>query len=678
MKQRQSHFFIVLLISLAFFNFVLPFVFNNELSVAGQSTLLPRLKVSSNGRFLVTETNEPFFWLGDTAWQLQRATPQEVTTYLDNRKSRGFTLIQGPTLTGNTDVRGGTNYAGQRNDNPGSPNEAWFTHIDYIVNQAEARGLYIALVVIWGTEASKFSSANQAFTYGQWLGNRYKDKSNVIWIVAGEYLGSGSSSSTLEKWRQLGLGLKNGSQNKHLVTIHGSWGPNDTDKTSATYFHNESWLDFNMAQTGQGGDWVSDGGWNIISKDYNRTPVKPSLDGEPTYEGWWNGTGITWNASGVRKRAYWAVFTGSFGYTYGAHGIWDWHKPGESGTTTGNAWTEAINFEGGSDMVYMKNLMLSRPYATRVPDQSIITAGAGSNESGAWATRDSDGGSTGSYLFVYTPSAGRNFSVNLAKLTGSTVHGWWFNPTNGSVTDLGTFSKSGTRSFTSPSGSDYVLVLDDAAKNYAQPGQVNGGTNPPPNPPPPNPPPSGTGLVIDQALTLDKTSLPATGGTLTGTVRYKNTSTSALTVNNIIIAGRPPGGTNLGGPYYDFSPSSGSITIQPGATYTLTASRSITSSDPTGTWYTFVTYNDSGGWHDTDASQNRSFTVGVTTNQPTGCNADYNNNGTVDIADFQTFGQNYKVNGIQCALDIIGNDCYLNIADFQEFGQAYKVTNLCQ
>lgn len=66
------------------------------------------------------------------------------------------------------------------------------------------------------------------------------------------------------------------------------------------------------------------------------------------------------------------------------------------------------------------------------------------------------------------------------------------------------------------------------------------------------------------------------------------------------------------------------------------------------------------------------------TTPPDGCKADYNSNGTVDLTDFQAFGQRYKQPGIQCNYDVIGGNCFLDIADFQAFGQVYKVANLCQ
>src|SRR2546428_81363 len=53
----------------------------------------------------------------------------------------------------------------------------------------------------------------------------------------------------------------------------------------------------------------------------------------------------------------------------------------------------------------------------------------------------------------------------------------------------------------------------------------------------------GGGLVISTPLTLDKTTAVA-GDTLRGTVTYQNTSSSPISVQALVIGGRPPGGTN--------------------------------------------------------------------------------------------------------------------------------------
>src|SRR5207237_2867209 len=67
----------------------------------------------------------------------------------------------------------------------------------------------------------------------------------------------------------------------------------------------------------------------------------------------------------------------------------------------------------------------------------------------------------------------------------------------------------------------------------------------------------------------------------------------------VTIGGRPPGGTNGAGPYYDLTPTLAAQTVPPGATVTLAASRAFTAGDPTGSWCAFATYQDAGGaWHD--------------------------------------------------------------------------------
>jgi Protein of unknown function (DUF4038) len=55
----------------------------------------PLLSVSANHRFLQTSTGKPFFWLGDTGWLLfSKSSQEEAIAYLDDRKAKGFNVIQ--------------------------------------------------------------------------------------------------------------------------------------------------------------------------------------------------------------------------------------------------------------------------------------------------------------------------------------------------------------------------------------------------------------------------------------------------------------------------------------------------------------------------------------------------------------------------------------------------------
>ena len=68
---------------------------------ATQANARPRLAcdVSDNRRFLVTADGRPFFWLGDTAWELfHRLTREDAVRYLDNRARLRFTVIQAVAL----------------------------------------------------------------------------------------------------------------------------------------------------------------------------------------------------------------------------------------------------------------------------------------------------------------------------------------------------------------------------------------------------------------------------------------------------------------------------------------------------------------------------------------------------------------------------------------------------
>jgi hypothetical protein len=95
--------------------------------------VLGRLKISSNQRYLQFENGQPFFYLGDTAWELfQRLNREEATEYLTNRAHKGFTVIQAVVLApadGLTvpNAYGQLPFAGA---DPTKPNETYFQHVD--------------------------------------------------------------------------------------------------------------------------------------------------------------------------------------------------------------------------------------------------------------------------------------------------------------------------------------------------------------------------------------------------------------------------------------------------------------------------------------------------------------------------------------------------------------------
>lgn len=455
------------------------------LSALATAAPLPRLKVSDNHRFLVTEDGQPFFWLGDTTWELfHRLNREDAVRLLDNRVERKFNVLQSVAiaeLDGQTDPNayGDLPFIDLDVTRPavkdGPQNDYW-DHVDFIVREANQRGIYLGFLPTWGrfwhdtnNDRKPLFTAANAEVYGEWLGRRYKD-AGLIWILGGDR--SVDSDEQKEIIRAMARGLRKGDGGTHLMTFHPPGG-----NGSSTWFHDDVWLDFNMRQNGHTAEFT--GRYDQTRKDYDRTPVKPVLDGEPIYED----HPVSFDAkkfghsiaSDVRRPLYWDLFSGAFGHTYGHHSVWQMWSPTKGPINNPLLpWSEAINQPGAAQMQYARALLESRPFLTRIPDDSVIvtdrvpTSVPGAGRYHFAATRDSDG----TYAMVYAP-VGRPFKVRMDSIKGSQVKAWWFNPRTGTAQAIGTFANQGEREFTPPDPgemTDWILVLDDAAKNYPAPG----------------------------------------------------------------------------------------------------------------------------------------------------------------------------------------------------------------
>src|SRR5262249_40598266 len=152
---------------------------------------LPKLMISESGHFLTTEPGQPFFWLGDTAWELfHRLNREEAQRYLVNRAAKGFTVIQAVILPSDQWLPMANAYGEQplQDNDPTKPNERYFRHVDWIVKRANSLGLYIGMLPTWGDKWNNLGQGPEIFTpenaaaYGQWLGHRYRD-CGLVWIL---------------------------------------------------------------------------------------------------------------------------------------------------------------------------------------------------------------------------------------------------------------------------------------------------------------------------------------------------------------------------------------------------------------------------------------------------------------------------------------------------------------
>ncbi|MDT0344257.1 glycoside hydrolase family 140 protein [Streptomyces litchfieldiae] len=448
---------------------------------------LPRLRVAPGGRHLETVTGEPFFWLADTAWTLpNHLTEAEAREYFGDRRAKGFNVVQLVALDPetNADMRNAAGLTPLAGDGSLRWTDAYFRHLDRILDLAEEHGCYVALVPAWGQLVTGDNWAWERFpvalderaarAYGHWLGARYADRTHLVWVLGGDRHPVHLGHDHRPVWRALAEGIGSGvtgtalrwnrrdpAWDRVLMTYHPCHSEDPPVCSSSEWLHDDAWLSFNMLQSGHR-DMVRS--YEAIHRDYTRTPAKPVLDGEPNYEDWQyptvTGT-ATHEAWNVRKRAYWSVLAGAFGHTYGHACVWPMIDEKRTTAALPYTWREALDRPGARQMRHLRALVESRPFHLSVPDQSLVVALHNYLDLRVQARR----GLGGTFAFLYLTSGG-SVTVDLAALRRGPVRAGWFDPRNGSWHAGEHVGAGGSRhTFHAPGrgpGNDWVLVLDAA------------------------------------------------------------------------------------------------------------------------------------------------------------------------------------------------------------------------
>jgi hypothetical protein len=292
---------------------------------------------------------------------------------------------------------------------------------------------------------------------------------NIIWVIGGDRPADGHEAI----WRALAAGVAAGVKEagcdaRPLMTFHPYGG-----QTSSALLHDEEWLDFNMIQSGHGSRFGAN--YEAVTGDYHRRPPKPTLDGEARYEDHpvnWDTRNGRFDDYDVRQAAYWGVFAGAAGHTYGHYSVFPFFAPATPANRfTADArayWYDALEAPGAHQMAHLRALLESRPYLDRIPDQGLILAGQAMGARHVRATRAVDGG----YAFVYLPTI-TPVTIDLGRLSGAEVTVWWYDPREGTARRAAPVPAGGPHEFTPPGarhGADWVLVLDDATWSFPPPG----------------------------------------------------------------------------------------------------------------------------------------------------------------------------------------------------------------
>lgn len=403
-----------------------------------------KLKLDSSQRFLVRADGSPFVWIGDTFWLFSKLTRQQRIKLLDDRQSKGFNVVMIRVGMGNEEVNEPSGF----NENL-EPIESHFQEIDHLIAEANQRGMYVAIATGWWQIVQDYDAAT-LYKFGRFIGDRYKDNDNVIWLSAGESGGHRRKTELdLDRVKSLVQGIRDGDTGNKLLTIHADF------QRGTSFSKMNTLVDFNNWQTSQWccpndlprkdeRNWTV---WEAIAYDYEQSPTKPTLDSEAWYENTNLGGGTPATPYNVRRRAYFSIFAGGFGHSYGGSGVWD----------AMSNFDEALQLEGSTQIGYLSQFLhaLGKDFLKLRPAQSMIISGQSADyDRHIQATMANDG----SYGLVYTAGTD-DFALNLSSLSAESVSVLWFNPRTKALSDKSTVQKATQVNFTTPEEGDWVLVL---------------------------------------------------------------------------------------------------------------------------------------------------------------------------------------------------------------------------
>lgn len=393
------------------------------------------VRVSANGRYFVDESGQPFFWLGDTQWELVRDLPvEEARALLEHRRRQGFNVFQ--VMLSGTEDGSKANVEGQApwlNNDPATPNEEYFRHVDAIVAAAGELDVILVLGLYHQAQVDRFTDA-KARAYARWVAGRYARYPHIIWTMypkaKAEYIGvcRELAAGVLDADRQAGA--------RHLITVHP-----DPSPTSSSFIHSEPWLDFNMSQPCVAYDLIH----KMVTEDYQRTPAKPIVMAEGGYEG--EEFGHVQTALEIRKQAYWSFLAGGH-HSYGH--VDAWKKPTQ--------WRQWVDSPGARSLTIYRNVLSALPcWWDGQPDQTVFVGDPGTGMNLNAAARAADD----RWLLVYFASS-RPARLRLDEWLGG-ASATWIDPATGRRVPCNSVRPPGSPSLTPPGGWTDALLLVERA-----------------------------------------------------------------------------------------------------------------------------------------------------------------------------------------------------------------------
>jgi hypothetical protein len=385
---------------------------------ATDRTIAFPLKTHPGARFLDDAAGNPFFMHGDTAWSLIAQLPRDaVEEYLQDRRRRGFNTLLVSLLEHRFATGAPNNTYGEPPFlTPGdyaTPNEKYFAHADWVLGRAQELGFVVLLTPSyvgnqggdegWYQEMLK-SGPQKLHDYGRYLGKRYQNLKNIVWLHGGDY-----DPPNKDVVRAIVDGIRE-IQPTALHSAHGSPG-----RAALEYWRGEPWLDLNNVYT-------YEPVIHAARKQYADAAAMPFFLIESAYEdehdaGEWR----------LRLQTYQAVLSGATGQIFGNNPIWHFDGPGIYDAPA--TWRQALNSRGAQSMTVFCNLYASVDWWRLKPDLSneLVIDGRGSDREGRAVAALAD---DRSFALVYLPST-RVVTLDLSRLAGPMVAATWYDPSSG-------------------------------------------------------------------------------------------------------------------------------------------------------------------------------------------------------------------------------------------------------
>jgi hypothetical protein len=422
------------------------------------------VKVSANNRYLVDQNNRPFMIVGDSPHSLiGRMSKPDAEFYMANRARYGINTLWVELLCNDNTAcnADGTTFDGIPPfivaGDISTPNPAYFHRVDDILNIAAEHGITILLDAIetagW-LATFKANGVEKATAFGKYLGNRYKNVPNIIWMYGNDF----------QTWADpdddaLVLALARGIKNTD---------PNHISTTELNYLTSGSLDDARWDPLIElDGVYTYYPTYAQVLKEYNRSNFRPVFMEEANYEFEHNFNAGGGAPANLRRQEYWTMLSGATGQLYGS--TYTWRLP--NGWLT--RWRSKLDTVGVVQLSYMKALFALRKWYDLIPDQrhTLVTDGYGTpaplgtgavtTDTYATAARTADG----TLAIVYMPTI-RTITVDMSQLAGPTS-ARWYDPTTARYANVtvSPVMNSGHKQFIPPGKNgdgdgDWVLVLE--------------------------------------------------------------------------------------------------------------------------------------------------------------------------------------------------------------------------